>query len=257
MQLSASSAELLFSNFASSTLFSGISAVATAITVQAGDGELFPAVSGGQYLLATLEDDTANKEIVKVTARVGDVFTVERAQEGTLARAYNVNSRFELRLTTEFLKEFVDGRAFLEDGVRVRVTRSEDPGDAPVFLAYGELALNITDRILFVGNASNGIVNIPIPNLGYLDWEFPTVDFSAKSGGRYFVSSLTVGIIVLPAIPDIGRSIRLADMESSWDGSTTVNGNGNTIHGLASFILDTPKGSLEFSYDGADWKVAG
>ncbi len=251
--------DILFSNFASSTLFSGISAVDTSAILQAGDGELFPVVVGGsgQYLLAVLEDDTANKEVVKVTQRIGDVFTIERGQEGTLPRAYDVNSRFEIRITSEFLTEFVDGRAFLDDGVKIRVSRSEVTGDVPASLAYGEIALNIADFILFVGSSSGTVVPMPIPASGYFDWEFPTQDFTAISNKRYFVSSLAIGIIVLPLVPDVGRSIRFADMESSWDGSTTVNGNGNTIHGFPSFSLDAPGGNLEFSYDGADWKVAG
>ena len=43
--------------------------------------------------------DEINHEIVKCTARAGDVLTVVRAQEGTTARAFNPDDPVELRLT--------------------------------------------------------------------------------------------------------------------------------------------------------------
>ena len=59
----------------------------TTITLSAGMGALFTAPTGGDYELVTLESATA-KEIVKITARTGDVLTVVRAQGGTLKAAW-------------------------------------------------------------------------------------------------------------------------------------------------------------------------
>lgn len=90
---------VLFSNNASATLASAITAAATTITVTTGQGARFPAASGSNIFYATLVDSSNNLEIVRVTARSGDSLTVVRAQEGTTARAYNAADRIELRAT--------------------------------------------------------------------------------------------------------------------------------------------------------------
>lgn len=90
---------LRLSNNGLSTLASGITSSATSITVATGDGSKFPALSAGQYFMLTLVKSTGTFEIVKVTARSGDVLTVTRAQEGTTAAAFSTGDRMEHRLT--------------------------------------------------------------------------------------------------------------------------------------------------------------
>lgn len=99
---------VLFSNNASATLSSGISDSATSITVQAGEGALFPALSGGNFFYATLVNSSNQVEIVKVTARTGDTMTVERGQDGTQARAFQAGDKLELRVTAAALNNKVD-----------------------------------------------------------------------------------------------------------------------------------------------------
>jgi len=76
-----------------------VSSVATSITVETGKGTLFPILGTGDYFYATLVDVVGNSEIIKATARAGDVLTVLRAQQGTLALPFPANSRIELRVT--------------------------------------------------------------------------------------------------------------------------------------------------------------
>jgi len=90
---------VLFSNNASGALASSITSTGTTITLTTGGGAQFPAISGGNYFYATLTDSSNNLEIVKVTARATDVFTVVRAQEGTIGRAYAAADKLELRVT--------------------------------------------------------------------------------------------------------------------------------------------------------------
>jgi hypothetical protein len=97
----------LFANNVSTTLNGAISTVATVLTVANGSG--MPAPTGGDFFLLTLVglDGNGNEsawEIVKVTARTGNDLTVERAQEGTSARAWPDATRCELRLTAGSLK---------------------------------------------------------------------------------------------------------------------------------------------------------
>lgn len=97
---------VLYSNNAASTLASSITNVATSLTVATGEGALFPSPTGGDYFYATLEDGSNNREIVKVTARSTDTFTIVRAQDGTTARSFASGSKVELRITRAMLDDF-------------------------------------------------------------------------------------------------------------------------------------------------------
>ena len=92
-----------FTNNAASTLAANIGGAALSLTVATGDGALFPALTGGQFFLATLCKVSSGIEyqfeIVKVTARAGDIFTIVRAQEGTTAQSYVIADRVSLRVT--------------------------------------------------------------------------------------------------------------------------------------------------------------
>lgn len=101
-------AKILFKNNAYSTLASGISDVATTLSVQTGHGDRFPTVAGTDIAYITLEDSGGNREIVKVTARTGgsDSMTIVRAQEGTSARAWSAGDVVEQRITAGELARY-------------------------------------------------------------------------------------------------------------------------------------------------------
>ena len=102
----------LWANNANSTLYAAITNVSTSLTVQTGDGALFPSPTGGQYFLASLcnvvSGIESNFEIVKVTARSGDIFTITRAQEGTSATGYLSGAKVSLRVTAGSINTWVD-----------------------------------------------------------------------------------------------------------------------------------------------------
>jgi hypothetical protein len=94
----------LYANNAATTLAAPCSAVATEITV--ADGSTFPSLSGGDWFLLTIYQligtQETNYEILKVTARAGNVLTVVRAFEDAArfpARSYTVGDFAELRMT--------------------------------------------------------------------------------------------------------------------------------------------------------------
>lgn len=80
----------LFANNAASKLASAVASGAVSLTLKTEDGAKFPTPSGGDFFLVTLYQkvgqDEINHEIVKCTARAGDVLTVIRAREGTTAQ---------------------------------------------------------------------------------------------------------------------------------------------------------------------------
>lgn len=91
---------ILFTNNAATTLASSITSSATTLTVSSGKGALFPNPTGSDYFLVTLQDaGLTTLEIVKVTARSTDTFTIVRAQEGTTASAFTGGDSVQLRIT--------------------------------------------------------------------------------------------------------------------------------------------------------------
>ena len=91
-----------FTNNATSTLASGIASGATSLTVATGQGALFPTLSG-DYFYCTLSNTANTIEIVKVTARSTDTFTIVRAQDNTTASAFVTGDKVELRLVAAVL----------------------------------------------------------------------------------------------------------------------------------------------------------
>jgi len=92
-----------FTNNATSTLASGIASGATSLTVATGQGALFPTLGGSDYFYCTLSNVTNTIEIVKVTARSTDTFTIVRAQDNTTASAFVTGDKVELRLVAAVL----------------------------------------------------------------------------------------------------------------------------------------------------------
>jgi hypothetical protein len=93
---------MLFANNASSKLFASIAAVDTTVHVMNGDGFKFPQPigDGSDWFTLTIEDRrTAQIEICKCTARSGDILTIVRGQEGTLAQAFAQYATVSNRLT--------------------------------------------------------------------------------------------------------------------------------------------------------------
>jgi hypothetical protein len=90
-----------FANNASSLTASLISAIDGQVTLSVGDGARFPTPSGANYAMCTLEDVSGNLEIVKLTARSGDLCTIIRGQKvqprcpSPRARASNCASHAE------------------------------------------------------------------------------------------------------------------------------------------------------------------
>ena len=95
-----------FANNAVTTLASGITAIATSMTVTSAVA--FPTLTGAQYFYCTLIDAATGLiiEIVKVTAVVASVFTIVRGQDGTTASAYLTGDKVELRLVRAELNDF-------------------------------------------------------------------------------------------------------------------------------------------------------
>lgn len=92
---------LLFANEAQTTLAYPISNTSNTLVVASGTGQYFPQPVIGQAFKLTLVQAANNliKEIVLVTAINGDTLTIQRGQEGTVARAWKAGD-FAVNLMT-------------------------------------------------------------------------------------------------------------------------------------------------------------
>jgi hypothetical protein len=94
-----------FANNATTVLASGINSSVTSLTVTTGQGALFPSLSGGDYFYCTLANVVGTVEIIKVTARSTDTFTIVRGQDNTLAASWIAGDKVELRLVAATLND--------------------------------------------------------------------------------------------------------------------------------------------------------
>ena len=98
----------LYANNAVTTLAANASSGTTSLTV--ASSAAFPALSGGNWFVATLEHIVSGivtaQEIVKVTAVSGTTWTVVRAQEGTSAAAWVSGDTIALLPTAGGLANF-------------------------------------------------------------------------------------------------------------------------------------------------------
>src|SRR5580765_6890243 len=89
-----------------SILAAPLAATATSLAVTPGDGALFPPLLGlGEYTYATLSSpgpplagQSVPVEVVMVTARAGDIMTIIRGQDNTVAQSFPTGGVVALRI---------------------------------------------------------------------------------------------------------------------------------------------------------------
>ncbi|URO83400.1 hypothetical protein [Escherichia phage EC150] len=91
----------------------------TTITIRSGSG--FPTLAANERVVATIVDAATGLqfEIVTVTAVVGNVLTVQRAQEGTAARAWAAGDMLSIRTTAATLTGTVRNFGEIPNGINL------------------------------------------------------------------------------------------------------------------------------------------
>ena len=95
-----------FTNNASTTLAVAITNVATTLTVAAGKGALFPTLAADYFYCVLTNAAATLFEVIQVTARAGDVFTMGRGQDNTTALAWAIGDIVELRIVAANVTAF-------------------------------------------------------------------------------------------------------------------------------------------------------
>lgn len=101
---------VLISNNAGSLLAAGISNSDLSLSVLSGDGAKFPDTSSGGHFYATLIEGV-KVEIVKVTSRVVDAFTIQRGIDSTTAQAFTSAARIEQRWNRAQIEDKIQDHA--------------------------------------------------------------------------------------------------------------------------------------------------
>jgi hypothetical protein len=175
-----------FSNVATAPIATSISSSVTTIAVSAGLGSLFPSLSVGEAFSAVLFDSSNNVEFVLVTARSGDVLTVARAQEGSVARAFPAASRLELRVTAAALANMVQADAL---SAFVALTGNQTVAGTKTFSStiIGSLQGNVTGNL--TGNVTGNVTGSVTGNVtGNITGNAATV-----TNGVYTTGNQTIG----------------------------------------------------------------
>ncbi|MGG5194723.1 hypothetical protein ACFMPF_20345, partial [Citrobacter sp. S5] len=192
---------LLAANNAQTVLAAGISSTATSLTVNTGTGTLFPSpVTGTSFFKLTIIDAATGTltEIVHVTARNGDVFTIQRGQEGTVPRAWSANDIVANMMTAGTLSYILGNFQPLDPTLTALAALVGVANKLPYF--NGDDTAALTD-LTQVGRDIIGKTDIAavlqylgLPTLGIagtgdilpsLDWQ----QFNFVPGARYFIKS--------------------------------------------------------------------
>jgi hypothetical protein len=136
-----------------------------------------------------LFDSSNNVEFVLVTARAGDVFTVVRAQEGSVARAFPAASRLELRVTAAALANLVQVDAL---SAFVTLTGNQTVAGTKTFSStiIGNLQGNVTGNL--TGNVTGNVTGSITGNAATVTNGVYTVGSQAIGGDKEFTGLLSL-----------------------------------------------------------------
>lgn len=125
----------------------------TTITIRSGSG--FPTLGANERVVATIVDAATGLqfEIVTVTAVVGNVLTVQRAQEGTTARAWAAGDLLSIRTTAASLTNTVRNYGAMPSGINLNALTGS---------WFGQYFQDVS-------NNAQASLNYPIKNAGCLE----------------------------------------------------------------------------------------
>ena len=219
----------LFHNNAASTLALQAQLIDTVLTVSAGTGNRFPAPAATEWFFATIQSGM-NYEIVKCTARAGDVLTVVRAQDGTSARLWSAGASIDMRIPKIVLE------SFLQEIADTAVTTAK-LADASVTMA----------KLTFDGSAISGALNfapeVDVASAG-------TTDIGAAASNNVRITGITTITSFGTAASGITRQLRFAAALT-----LTYNATSLILPGGANIIAAAGDTATAVSLGSGNWVV--
>lgn len=248
----------LFTNNAATTLASSINASVTSLSVAAGTGALFPNPAGSQYFYCTLANNAGAVEIVKVTARSTDTFTIVRGQDGTSGSSWVTGDKVELRLVNADLTNFPQldstntfaqaqtfSAGITSTAVPVAIA-SGGTNNGSLAVTAGGVVYTDGSKLVNVGAGTAGQAllsngsSAPTWGAAGLAWQaVQTSGFTAVAGNAYPCNTTSAAFTVtLPASASIGNQIALVDYAgTSATNNITLNPNGLKVNGSTNSVI--------------------
>lgn len=209
-------------NFSYSTIATAPSPATsgTSLTVQSGHGSRFPAASfnaviwpAGQLALST------NAEIVRVTAKSTDTFTITRTQENTSARSIQVGDQIATNITAKW---FTD----------IETNKLEKSGDT------------MTGDLIVTGIATA----LSSKTTTYSITTTDSILLCSASGGAFTVTLPTAASVS-------GRSYSIKKTDSTSNAVTIATTLSQTIDGQTTQLLGVQYQSITVVSDGSNWFI--
>lgn len=143
----------LYKNNAGSLLTVAIDDDDTTLTIAEGDASRFASPMAGSWQMLTLQSGDAF-EIVRMTARTGNVLTVERARESTTAQSWPLGTVVEARFTAGMAEALLQNAA---EGPQAVALNAQATGQGSVGL--GQFAYAAADFSVAIGWAPAWVPN--------------------------------------------------------------------------------------------------
>ena len=214
------------------TLASGISNVATSMTVAAGTGTSLlggVTITAGDQFTVALDPDTANEEIVFITASSTDTFTIDRAEAGTSGVAHSAGATVKHVLTSDDLTFYTTGVATANAAVpKSTLTTTGDTFYASAANTPARLAIGSTGQVLTV---ASGIPSWATPTTLNLTINAKTANYSLVIGDLnklLTMSSTSTTTFTVPnGVFTAGQQINVQNINTGTvqirnDGTTTL-----------------------------------
>ena len=196
----------------------------TTITIRSGSG--FPTLAANERVVATIVDAATGLqfEIITVTAVVGDVLTVQRAQEGTAARAWAAGDMLSIRTTAATLTGAVRNFGDMPNGINLNALTGSWFGQycqpsssaASPSLNYPTQSAGILEVFQTKANGPEGCVQI-YTTFTYADYQ--SGDYLPE---RYFRSSSSSNS--WSAWKRVFDSASIIPVSNGGTGQTTIQG---------------------------------
>jgi hypothetical protein len=226
------------------TLAGSLSNSATLMTVAAGTagallGGITLAAGNTDIFTVAIDPDTANEEIVYITANSGNDFTIVRGQAGSTAISHNSGATVKHVLTSSDLIFFRDGVATADDAISKSIVTTK--GDL--------IAATGSNAVARVGLGTNGFVlTADSAQAAGIKWSSvynPDLVLNAKTGNYTLLSSdvnklitvtssSPVTITVPNGVFSVGQQINITSLGTGLvtidsDGTTVLNATPGTI----------------------------
>ena len=148
-----------FTNKAVTYLAEDFGSSSTTISLAAGEGAKFPALTGSQIASLVLENRRVAKvEFVTLTARSGDTLVVLRGQEGTVSQSWSAGAQLSLRATAAVYEAIVGETNAATVTADAAVKRTGDTMTGELLVDGGGIEIASSGTLTVSNNSNNHVV---------------------------------------------------------------------------------------------------